>query len=156
MSLPRDDLDLIDALVWAGCLSRVAAREVAAQAQPGRVATYIHEKGLAPMIEPPGVILKALLKAEQAAVDVAMLLDVVNQHSNVSGPGTVYGIRPHAPMTPEKCAAALEIARAGRVDASQVAELYSPRVHGQCSCGGSRNAYLSCEVHASTEQPETD
>jgi NTP pyrophosphatase (non-canonical NTP hydrolase) len=29
------------------------------------------------------------------------------------------------------------------------------RVHGQCSCGGSRNAYLSCEVHASQEQEES-
>lgn len=71
MSLPRDDLDLIDALVWAGCLTRAAAKEVAAHAQPGRVATCIHEKGLAPAIQPPQVIVRALLKAEQAFGKVA-------------------------------------------------------------------------------------
>lgn len=62
--MTKEDLDLIDALVWAGCLSRAAAREVARGAPDGKVATYIMERGLAPLISPPHVILAALLKAE--------------------------------------------------------------------------------------------
>jgi hypothetical protein len=62
----REDLDLIDALVWAGCLSRPAAREVASQATPGRIATYIIEKGFAPLIAPPQVIIERLAKYEAA------------------------------------------------------------------------------------------
>jgi hypothetical protein len=83
MSLPREDLDLIDALVWAGCLSRPAAREVAAQAQPGRVATYISEKGLAPAVSPPNVILKALLKAEAEAGAFARVIRSVRPEVHI-------------------------------------------------------------------------
>jgi hypothetical protein len=46
VSLPRDDLDLIDALVWAHVITRETARDVAERASPGRVATYIGEKGI--------------------------------------------------------------------------------------------------------------
>jgi hypothetical protein len=63
----KEDLELIDALVWAGCLSRPAAREVASQATPGRIATYIIEKGFAPLIAPPQVIIERLAKYEAAA-----------------------------------------------------------------------------------------
>jgi hypothetical protein len=76
VSLPRDDLDLIDALVWAGCLSRPVAREVAANAEPGRVATYIAEKGLAPAISPPQVIVRALLAKELAERDLEALMSL--------------------------------------------------------------------------------
>jgi hypothetical protein len=31
-------------------------------------------------------------------------------------------------------------------------EPYNPRVHGACSCGGSRSAYRSCEVHGGEEE----
>jgi hypothetical protein len=64
LMLPKEDLELIDALVWAGCLSRTAAREVASQAQPGKVATCITERGLAPLIAPPQVIIDRLARAE--------------------------------------------------------------------------------------------
>src|SRR5688572_5935829 len=79
--LTRDDLDLIDALVWAGVLSRSVAREVATCAQPGRVATYISEKGLAPAIHPPQVIIRALAQAEAwSAVDMAAVMEQINRH----------------------------------------------------------------------------
>jgi hypothetical protein len=80
MSLPKEDLELIDALVWAGCLSRPAAREVASQAQPGKVATFITEGGMAPLIHPPQVIIRRLLEAEEAEEEsrqVAMERDIM-------------------------------------------------------------------------------
>ncbi len=68
MSLPRDDLDLIDALVWCGAISRVTAREVAATAEPGRVATCI--MGLGSMIGGPVfVIVERLARAERTEED---------------------------------------------------------------------------------------
>jgi hypothetical protein len=67
VTLPKDDLDLIDALVWAGVISRPAAREVAATAKPGRVATRIDECGFALGIHPAQVLVRALVAAESNA-----------------------------------------------------------------------------------------
>jgi hypothetical protein len=125
--LPKEDLELIDALVWAGCISRSVAREVAVQAQPGKVATCITERGLAPLIAPPQVIIRALATAEAIAEEWAVMRGLV---------------APPRTGTHLDCAEMHDVCP------------YDRRVHGQCSCGGSRNAYLSCEVHA--PQPETD
>jgi hypothetical protein len=64
MSLPRDDLDLIDALVYCGAISRATAKEVAATAKPGRVATCIMERGLNNACGPSYVIVERLARAE--------------------------------------------------------------------------------------------
>lgn len=69
MSLPRDDLDLIDALVACGAINRPAAREVAATATPGRIATHIMERGLCLACGPSYAIVERLAKAEQADED---------------------------------------------------------------------------------------
>jgi hypothetical protein len=110
VSLPKEDLELIDALVLVGAISRGGARElVSCDVQPGRVATRIMELGLCNLAGGGYVVVDRLAKYEATQRHVRVVEDV--------GP-------------------------------------YNPRVHGQCSCGGSRNAYLSCEVHA--EPPETD
>lgn len=105
--LGRDDIDLIDALVWAGCINRVIAREVAANAQPGRVATYIVEKGLVPMIAPPQVIIAALAKGEGEDWNktLAAALELVNRH-DFSSRGLshvdcaeLHDVCPHKPET---------------------------------------------------------
>ena len=68
MALGKDDLDLIDALVANGCISRPAAREVAATAQPGRVASFIMERGLCNLAAHSGyVIVERLAKYEALA-----------------------------------------------------------------------------------------
>jgi hypothetical protein len=67
MSLPRDDLDLIDALVSIGAINRAAAREVAATAEPGRVATLIMERGLCVLCGGQYLIVERLAKAEAGA-----------------------------------------------------------------------------------------
>ena len=63
MSLPRDDLDLIDALVWCGAIGRAAAKEAAASAESGRVATFIHERGYSTLGQ-AYVIVERLAKGE--------------------------------------------------------------------------------------------
>lgn len=69
MTLPAADLDLIDALVWCGAISRAAARDAAATAEPGRVATYIMSRGYS-TLGPAYVIAERLAKAEAATARV--------------------------------------------------------------------------------------
>lgn len=73
--LAKDDLELLDALVWAGCINRAIAREVATQAQPGHVATYIVEKGLCPAIAPPQDLIRALARGEANEDVIDVLVD---------------------------------------------------------------------------------
>jgi hypothetical protein len=63
--LPRDDLDLIDALVYCGAISRATAKELAATAEPGRVATRIMERGYMNTCQ-THVIVERLAKYEQS------------------------------------------------------------------------------------------
>lgn len=68
--LERDDLELVDALVANGCISRPVGREVAASAQPGRVASFIMERGLCNLAAHSGyTIVERLAKYERAEAE---------------------------------------------------------------------------------------
>jgi len=74
-AMTGEDLELLDALVWAGCISRSIARDVAKNAPDGRVATYITERGYAPAIAPPQVILSLLAKYEAIEEEAKRFVD---------------------------------------------------------------------------------
>lgn len=67
MALGKEDIELVDALQSVGALSRSTAHDVAINAQPGRVASYITERGF---VVPWGsfhVIVERLAKYEADA-----------------------------------------------------------------------------------------
>jgi hypothetical protein len=65
LMLPKEDLELIDALVLVGAISRGGARElVSCDVQPGRVATRIMELGLCNLAGGGYVIVDRLAKYE--------------------------------------------------------------------------------------------
>jgi hypothetical protein len=82
VSLPRDDLDLIDALVWARVITRETASVVAQNASPGRVATYIGEKGIHSVHAFSHLLIERIARSEGWQQTLAGALEQINKHDN--------------------------------------------------------------------------
>ena len=72
-ALMREDLELIDALVSVGAISRPAGRELAVSCTPRRVATRIMELGLCNLAGGGYVIVERLAAYERTAAEAESL-----------------------------------------------------------------------------------
>lgn len=100
--MTKEDIELIDALVLAGAISRPAARELVAQGFPdGRVATRIMELGLCNACGGGYVIVDRLAKYEAQWDGLGDVLEAINKHdfSSRGVPVPVLMVDSEAPET---------------------------------------------------------
>jgi hypothetical protein len=110
MALGKEDIELVDALVANGCISRPVGREVVVSAQPGRVASFIMERGLCNLAAHSGyAIVERLAKYEAERIDwnevTAEALEAINRHDFSSRGRShvdcaeMHDVCPHKPET---------------------------------------------------------